>query len=50
MIIDDFDLKSILLPPSEAYSPLITDANAVLPLALSLKCFQTIPWGNGQIV
>ena len=44
MIIDDFDILRTrrLVRPLETDSPLIINANAVLPFSIASKCFETI--------
>ena len=49
MIVDDFDLMSGTFEPDEADSPLAVDANAVLPLAVAPKRFQTISRWRSKI-
>jgi len=50
VIVDDFDLPGMFIPPLETYAPLIIDADAPLALALSVKSFQAIPWRTRQFV
>lgn len=50
MIIYDFNLVGITIGPDETDSPLIIDANAVLPLPTPLQSFQPIPRRNPQIL
>jgi hypothetical protein len=42
MVINKFDVPSIAFRPNQADAPLIVDANAVLPLAISGKLFKAI--------
>jgi len=42
MIVDYFHISSLSGSPSEAYSPLIVNANTVLAFALSRELFQTV--------
>jgi len=43
MIVNNLDIKGISILPNKAHSILIVDANAVLPFAISMKRFQTLP-------
>lgn len=49
MIVDDFDIESVALAPSEANPPLVIDADAVLTSAVARELLKSIPWGNSQI-
>jgi hypothetical protein len=49
MIIDDFDLVSVSVPPSETKTPLVVDPNAMVPLSFPLQSFQTIARRCSQI-
>jgi hypothetical protein len=49
MIIDDFDVKSVLVAPPEADSPTIVDPNAVLSLAFSHELLQAVAGRKAQI-
>ncbi len=42
MVIHNFDIAHIAIFPSEANSPLIIDANAVLPLPVAFQRFKLI--------
>jgi len=44
MIIYDFYFISISVCPAETDTPLVIDANAMLPLTIACKFLQTIPW------
>ncbi len=50
MIVDDFDVLSAGIGPSETHSELIVDPDAVLPFPIALKRFQTIPGWNAKIL
>jgi hypothetical protein len=50
MIIDDFDILSAGFRPSETYSKLIVDPNAVLSLSVPFEPLQTIPGGNAKVI
>ena len=42
MIIDDFHFVTIAVAPNKTDSPLIVDANRVLPFTIASQCFQLI--------
>jgi hypothetical protein len=42
MIVHNLHIVGIAIMPSKADSPLLVDADAVLPLAISLQCFQMV--------
>jgi hypothetical protein len=44
MIIHNFDIADIAFFPFEANSPLIIDANAVLPMPVAFQRFKLIAW------
>jgi hypothetical protein len=44
MVIHNFDVVHIAFFPSEANSPLIIDANAVLPMPVAFQRFKLIAW------
>jgi hypothetical protein len=43
VIISDFHVVSVSVLPSKADTPLVVDANGVLPLTVVFKSFQGIP-------
>ena len=47
MVVHNFYFKGVCIGPPEGDSPLIVDANAVLPLAITRKSLETIT-GNGS--
>ena len=49
MIIDDFDIVGMAVPPDETNPPLSIDADTVLTSAISLQSFQLIPRRDHQI-
>ena len=49
MIIHDLDIVRITLSPDKADPPLTIDTNTVLPLPITLQCFQQISRRNPQI-
>jgi hypothetical protein len=49
MVIDDFDVFGAAVRPSEADSPLVVDANAVLSLPVSPQGLQPVSRRNPQI-
>jgi hypothetical protein len=42
VVINDFDLVGITMPPDEANPPFVIDANAMLPVAVAFQCFQPV--------
>jgi hypothetical protein len=50
VVVDDFDFVSATVAPTEADAPLVVDANAVLPLAIALQCFEVIARRHTQIL
>jgi hypothetical protein len=50
MIVHDFHVIEIAVPLSKAYAVLIVDANAVLPLPISVQRFKSVCRGYPQIV
>ncbi len=50
MVIHNFDLVSIAPAPAEADAPLPVNTDAVLALSLALQGFQSISWGNAQVL
>jgi hypothetical protein len=50
MIVSYFDSIRITFVPSEAYSPLIADADTVLPLPIARQPFKAIAGGDPQII
>ncbi len=42
MVIGYLDIKCIAIPPLETQSPLLVDADAMLPFAVALQCLQAI--------
>ena len=50
MIVDDFDLKRIAVAPSETNSPLLIDADRMLPPAIARQCFEAVSRRHTQIL
>jgi len=50
MVVDDFNIKSIALFPTEAYSPLVVYSDAVLSFPVSTELFQLIAWRHPEII
>jgi hypothetical protein len=48
VVVGDLDVKRMTIPPDEAYSPLVVDANAVLAETVSFQCFQLVRRGDRQ--
>jgi hypothetical protein len=42
VVVHDFDRVNVAVSPLKANSPLIVDANAVLPPAVALQAFQPV--------
>lgn len=49
MIIDYLNIKCIPSAPTETDSPLIVDADAMLPTSLSLESFEAVPRRRSEI-
>jgi hypothetical protein len=50
MVVDDFDIRRSSLFPYKANSPLVIDANRMLPFAIGLQCFETIARRDTKIL
>ena len=50
MIVRDFDVVRVPLPPNKADAELIIDVDGVLPLAIALQCLEAIARRNPQII
>ena len=50
MIVDDFDVLSAGIGPSETQAELIIDPDAVLSFPIAFKGFQTIPGWNAKVI
>ncbi len=50
MVVNYLHILGTLRSPHKANSPLIVDANAVLPLSISLQSFKMIAWRYTQII
>ena len=50
MIVNEFDFVGVVTDPSKADSPLIVDANAVLPTTISSELLEAICRGDEQIL
>ena len=50
VVVDDLDIGRSNGGPDKADAPLVIDADAVLPFAISFKCFQTIAGWLLQVV
>jgi hypothetical protein len=50
MVVDDFHIVGVAIPPHEADTRLIIDSDAVLALALALQSFQPVSGGDTQII
>jgi hypothetical protein len=50
MVVDDFHIVGIAVPPYEADAILIIDSDAVLTFALAVQSLQPVSRGNIQII
>jgi len=50
MIVDDLYLIRIPILPAEAHTPLVIDADAVLPLPFAPQSLQSVSWGNPEVL
>jgi hypothetical protein len=49
MVVDDFDIIGMALPPDKAEPPLVVDTDAVLPFAVASQGFQPVARRDSQI-
>jgi hypothetical protein len=49
VIVRDFHIISVAIPPPKADSILVVDPDAVLPSAITLESFQPVSWESAQI-
>jgi hypothetical protein len=49
MVIDDFDVVSLSMVPSETNPELIVDPNAVLSYPVSFKLLKPVSWNRRQV-
>ncbi len=42
MIINDLDIKGIIITPDKAHAPLVVHSNAMLPLPVMAQCFESV--------
>ena len=50
MVVNNLDVRSAILSPNKADSPLPVDADAVLPLSIILQRFEPVSWRDLQVV
>jgi hypothetical protein len=50
MVVDDFHIVGVAVPPHEADAILIIDSDAVLALALAVQSLQPVSGGDIQII
>ena len=50
MVVNYLHILGALRTPDKANSPLIVDADAVLPLSISFQSFQLIAWRRAQVI
>jgi hypothetical protein len=48
MIINNFNFPSVAVTPGKADSPLLVDADRVLPFSITPQGFELITWRGGQ--
>ena len=49
MVVGNLDVMCFAIEPAKTESPLIVDANAVLPCSIAGQFLQAIAWGNSQV-
>jgi hypothetical protein len=49
VVVDNFHMISIPVPPHEANSPLIIDPNTMLPFSVAMQCFQAVTGRRCQV-
>ena len=50
MVVSDLDVKGIPIDEPKADAPLVIDRYRMLPLAVSFKLMQPVPWRKSQLV
>lgn len=50
MIINDLDVFGFVVNPSETDTPLIVDANAILPRSTTLQFLKAVAWRSEQVL
>jgi len=50
VIVDNLDLPGVAITPDEADTPLLVDANAMLPKSVATKGFQPVAGRDPQII
>lgn len=50
VVVDDFHVMRCAIAPDKAHTPLVVDADAVLPLPVALEGFEPVRGGNAQVV
>jgi len=50
VVINNFNITGIAASPHKAHAPLVTDADAVLALAVTLQSLKPIVWRYAQVV
>jgi hypothetical protein len=48
MIVNNFYVMAMAIPPDEANPPLIVDPNRVLSLSIALQSLELVSWGRCQ--
>ena len=49
MVIHDFNVEGMPVPPFEAQTPLVVDTDAVLPCAVPVQRLQSVSWRDRQV-
>lgn len=49
MVIDQFHVKSVVIMPDKTYTPLVINADAVLPFSIAFQSFQPVSGRNTEI-
>jgi hypothetical protein len=50
MVVDDLNIPRAVIPPAEAYSPLIIDSDAVLATPITAELLQPVAWRHAQVL
>lgn len=50
MVINDFNVVGVAVPPVKADAPLVIDANTVLPRPVAFELLEAVARGNPEIV
>ena len=50
MVVSDCHIENIAVDKAEAHTPLTIDADAPLPLSVSVQCLQPVGWRKPQFI